>query len=439
LRAVLASTFAHSLVGARHWSLCVLAPDGRIIFGDHARDGVKPASVAKLVVASTALDLLGSGFRYETRLEAMQPPNANGALGGDLWLQGSGDPSLRSTDLVAAASALARDGVRLVAGGVLVDASAFRGPEINPFWNPEDANEDYQAATSAASLDEDTVEFDVRGTTPGAPASVRMDPWSSAVHFEGGVTTTDVTNDPNVNVAALGAPNHFILSGWVPAGATDKEWVPVHDIPHYAGVVLTQLLRERGIEVARSPGVGVVPHGSTVLWDHRSLSLRELVRHMLYFSDNHFAEQLLRTLGLLALGAGDDAHGLSVERNDLRRRGIPTTAMHLVDGSGLAEANRLCALTIASVLSRALALRQERGFYDLLPQGGRSGTLKGYDFESALGRVRAKTGHLTGVAALAGYVVSRRHGTLAFAFVIDGSTGDADGAMVHAVDRISEF
>lgn len=439
LRAALAAAFAPALAGAGRWSLCVMAPDGRVLFSDRAHVGVTPASVQKLVMASSALDLLGAEFRYDTLIVASQPIAAGGTLAGNLWLVGSGDPSLRNTDVAAAVQALARGGLRRIEGGVLVDASAFRGPEINPLWNPADANEGYQAATSAISLDEDTVEFDVYGTMPGAPAVIRMIPWSGAVSAIGGIATVGASDDPNVIVAALVTPNHFDLSGTITAGEIDKEYVPVHDIAHYAGVVMTQLLRERGIVAFRGPGVGVVPLTKVVLWEHRSAPLHALERHMLYLSDNHYAEQLLRTLGLVVDGRGDDAHGLAVERADLRRRGIPTTGMRLVDGSGLAHANRLSALTIATILARALRLPQERGFYDLLPQGGRSGTVKGYDFTTALGRVRAKTGHLTGASSLAGYVVSRHHGSVAFAFMIDASPGDPDGAMVHAVDRISEF
>ena len=439
LHATLGAAFAPAIAGAGHWSLCVIAQDGDVLFAVHARTGVKPASVEKLVVASTALDVLGSEYRYHTLLAAAQSPDASGTLPGDLWLVGSGDPSLRSQQLDAGVLALERIGVRRIDGGVVVDASAFKGPEINPLWDPSDANEDYQAPVSAISLDEDTVEFDVAGTTPGALASVRVNPWSGVLHDSGGITTVDAGDDASVVIAALAQPNHFDLSGDVPAGGTDKEWVPIHGVAHYAGAVLTELLRERGIETAAGPGVGVAPPSRVVLWDHPSPPLRLIERHMLYFSDNHFADQLLRTLGLVAGNAGDDEHGLAVERDDLTRRGISTDGMHLVDGSGLAEANRLSALTLAEILVRALSDAQERGFYDLLPQGGRSGTVQGYPFTSALGRVRAKTGHLSGVAALAGYVVSRKHGIVSFAFMIDGSTADPDGAMVHAVDRLSEF
>jgi D-alanyl-D-alanine carboxypeptidase/D-alanyl-D-alanine-endopeptidase (penicillin-binding protein 4) len=439
LRGTLAAAFAPAIAGATHWSLCVMSAQGSVLFAVHARTGVKPASVTKLVVATTALDVLGGSYRYHTFLVSSGSPDASGTLAGDLWLVGSGDPSLRSTDLAAGVRQLRRQDVRRIAGGVVVDAGAFTGPEINPFWNPQDANEDYQAPVSAISLDGDTIEFDVRGTTPGAPAAVRENPWSGALHAMGGITTVAAADDPSVIVAALASPNHFALSGDVPAGATDREWVPVHGMAHYAGAVLTQLLHEQGVTTAAGPGVGTAPASRIVLWDHASAPLRHLERHMLYLSDNHYAEQLLRTLGLVADGTGDDAHGLSVEREDLARRGVPLSGARLVDGSGLAEADRLSSLTIATILVRALAMPQERGFYDLLPQGGRSGTLENYAFTSALGRVRAKTGHLTGVSSLAGYVVSRHHGIVAFAFMIDGSPGDPDGAMVRAVDRIAEL
>jgi D-alanyl-D-alanine carboxypeptidase/D-alanyl-D-alanine-endopeptidase (penicillin-binding protein 4) len=438
LRAALVAALTPALRGARRSSLCAIAQDGQVLYSSHADTAITPASVEKLVVATTALDVLGSEYRYHTLLVASAPPNRSGRVAGDLWLVGSGDPSLRTHDLIAGVRALRGAGVRS-ARAVAVDATAFRGPEINPLWNPNDANEDYQVAVSAISLDEDTVEFDVRGTTPGAPAAARVNPWSEAVHAAGDVTTVGAGNDPDTIVAALAAPNHFALSGEVPEGQLARTWVPVHGMPRYVGAVFTQLLHEGGIATAAPPSVAKAPASRVVLWDHPSEPLRLLERHMLYVSDNHYADQLLRTLGLVARGAGDDAHGLAVERSDLRRRGIATPGLRLVDGSGLARENRIASVTVAEILTRALSLPAERGFYDLLPQGGRSGTVEGYRFTAALGRVRAKTGHLTGVSSLAGYVVSRRHGIVSFAFMIDGSPGDPDGAMVHAVDRLSEF
>jgi D-alanyl-D-alanine carboxypeptidase/D-alanyl-D-alanine-endopeptidase (penicillin-binding protein 4) len=112
--------------------------------------------------------------------------------------------------------------------------------------------------------------------------------------------------------------------------------------------------------------------------------------------------------------------------------------LHLVDGSGLAHANRVPAITLARILAHYDASPQGNMLYPLLPRGGKDGTLKMYDFTSAQGRVRAKSGHVDGVASLAGYVDTRKHGRVVFAFLINGSPGDPDAAIVSAVDRLAE-
>ena len=154
---------------------------------------------------------------------------------------------------------------------------------------------------------------------------------------------------------------------------------------------------------------------------------------MLYVSDNHYAEELLRAVG----GAGgepDDAGGVEAERRFLEREGIPVPGLRLFDGSGLSPSNRVAAITIGRLL-----LSQEAALYHLLPLGGREGTLADYGFTSALGRVRAKSGHLSDVSSLAGYANTTHHGRVAFAFLIDGSPADPDASIVRAIDRLVEF
>ena len=437
LRFQLRAAFAPALAGADRWSLAVFDARGHAIFEDHDTTPATPASVQKLIVASVALDLLGPSYRFHTIASAMGPIASDGTLAGNLWISGSGDPSLRSHDLAAGVAELQRAGLRRIAGGLAIDASALQGPEINPYWDSADANEDYDAPTSAISLDEDTAEFRVYGQAPGQAARVVVVPASGAIHLRGEVATSNSGDD--VIIAADLAANHFRLDGSIPAAVEEKFWLPVHDIPRYVGAVVQRMLLDRGIATAKQPVVERAPLESQVLWDHRSADLRTLERHMLYVSDNHYAEQLLRTVGLQDGSAGDDRGGIATERRFLRRHAIPTPGLHVVDGSGLARVNRVSALTIASVLAYDESRGPLHSLYDLLPQGGRDGTLTDYDFTSALGRVRAKTGHITGVSSLAGYVNTRHHGRVIFAFLINGSPGDPDSAIVRAVDRISTF
>lgn len=373
--------FVPAISGARSWSFAVVALDGETIFDERADRAVAPASVQKLIVAAGALDALGSAYRYHTLFAAQQGIGDDGTLAGDLWLIGSGDPSLQSSDLRNGVGVLARSGLRRIEGGVIVDATALKGPELNPHWAPDDNGQDYAAPTSAISVDGDTIE------------------------------------------------QHQVIGG-----VEQAVWTPMQGVPRYVAASVSGMLSARGIAPAQPPAVGAAPLDSVVLWDHRSLPLQALETHMLYVSDNHYAEQLLRTLGEETNGTPNDAGGIAAERDFLERHGVPVPGLHLYDGSGLSPQNRVAAITFARLLAGS-----EPSLYRLLPLGGREGTLENYDFTTALGRVRAKSGHLADVASLSGYVTSTHHGRVAFAFLIDGSPGDPDAAIVRAVNRLAVF
>jgi D-alanyl-D-alanine carboxypeptidase/D-alanyl-D-alanine-endopeptidase (penicillin-binding protein 4) len=433
LQSAVNGALAPALNGADAYSVAVLDETGRLLVGRGENRAVAPASVQKLIVGSVALATLGPAFHFHTLLTGRDYPDANGVLDGDLYFVGSGDPSFRSDALDRGVAQLAREGIKHV-NGVVVDTSAFRGPEINPHWDADDATEDYAAPTSPVSLDGDTVEFHVIGTSPGSAARVTFFPGSDVVSTTGSVLTSSGGED-DVTIGGTQTPNAFRLSGAVPAGVEEKFWLPVYGIPRYVGAVLDRMLTQYGIAHDAPPRVGAAPLDGAVFWDHRSPDLPWLIRHMLVLSDNHFAEQLLRTVGSAAAQAGsDDPGGVAVERRVLQGAGIPTPGLHLVDGSGLSADNRIAAITLASTLAH-----YEPDLYLLLPQGGREGTLKHYDFTTALGRVRAKTGHLGNVASLAGYVNTMHHGRVMFAFLVDGSPGDPDAAYVRAIDLLASM
>jgi serine-type D-Ala-D-Ala carboxypeptidase/endopeptidase (penicillin-binding protein 4) len=374
----LREAFAPAIDGASGWSFAVVDGDGRTIYDQRADRAVAPASVQKLIVAATALDALGPTYRFHTLFAGRGAIGPDGSLDGDLWLIGSGDPSLQSADLRNGIGMLSRAGLRHVDGRLIVDDTALSGPALNPHWSQDDDGQDYAPPTSAISLDGDTIE-----------------------------------SDQNV------------------AGVEEKLRAPMQDVAHDVGASVSQMLAARKVEAAYPPAVAAAPLESVVLWDHRSAPLRELESHMLFVSDNHYAEQLLRTVGK-EIGIPDDTGGIGAEHQFLARHGIPVPGLRLYDGSGLSPENRVAAITFARLLAD-----EQPALYLLLPLGGRQGTLSDYDFTTALGRVRAKTGHLANVAALAGYVMTQHHGRLTFAFLIDGSPADPDSAIVRAVDRLA--
>lgn len=434
LQAAIRSAIASGISGADDWSCIVIAQDGTVLYDDRASHAVTPASTQKLIVSDAALSELGSQFRFNTLLASSEPVR-DGKLAGDLYLAGSGDPSLRSNELSSGIAALHKAGLTTIDGRVVVDGSALAGEEINPLWNAADANEDFMTATSGMSLDGDTVEFHVIGTAPGEPARIAIAPQNRDVRSYGSVTTGA---GDDVIIAATEAPNEFRLAGSIPAGVEEKYWLPVHGIPQYVGAVTDSLLKRSGIEVAHASQTGTAPIDAQILWQHRSKPLNELLKHMLVHSDNHFAEQLMRKVGGINGGTANDASGLLTERHLLSEQGIPAPGLHIVDGSGLAHANRVAAVTLGRILALYDAAPGGNVLYPLLPRGGKDGTLRMYRFTSAADRVRAKSGHLDDAASLAGYVDTRKHGRVVFAFLINGSPGDPDAAIVSAIDRIAE-
>lgn len=421
--------------------MCVIDGSGAPAFAYNASAALVPASSQKLIVASAALRYLGSAYRFHTQF-ASSGEIQDGAVPGDLWLIGSGDPILVSNDLRGGVKMLAAHGLKQIRGGVVVDASALSGPERNPLWDPTDSNYGYSSATSGVSLDQDTIEFHIRPAAVGAPATVNLEPPNPVVTFIGNVLTVPDGYATQITINPTGRENQFEVRGQIAAGGRQAVYyLPVRRIANYVGNVLESFLEARRIQTGRPSRTGIAPKGLTALWDHRSPPLRFVVAKMLFESNNHIAEQLLRTVGRAVEGVGDDARGVAVEAAYLRSESVPIPGLHLVDGSGLSDSNRVAALTLCSLLSRAELTPGGNQLYLALPRGGIEGTLHDYHFAKALGRVRAKSGHLSGVNALAGYVSTHRHGRLAFAFLLDTAANpwDADAAIARAVDRLAEF
>jgi len=361
--------------------VAVVGDDGRTVFELRGTRAMAPASTMKLFVGSTALFTLGDKRRLVTAFESLQLPDGEGTVD-DLWLVGGGDPVLTSDDLVRGIGMLRRAGVRAVRN-LNVDASKFGGPEQNPGWLRDDEQYDYAAGTSALSLDWDVLKTTVDGA---------------------------------------------------------QIYRPVTNIPAYVGNVTRDMMRRAGIEVDRV-GAGAAPLAATTLWAHPSPTLDVLVRQMFFESDNHIAEQLLRTLGAES-GLGTDSSGARAERAFLAELGVPAAGLRILDGSGLAPGDRTTPLTLATLLTRLAALESGPRFIADLARAGIEGTVRYHQFTDAAGRVRAKSGHIDGVNALAGYVQTRHHGRVAFSFIVN-KPGLDDGAVERvydlALDQLSEF
>jgi D-alanyl-D-alanine carboxypeptidase/D-alanyl-D-alanine-endopeptidase (penicillin-binding protein 4) len=458
LRTSMESIFSDDITENGGAGLVVVDGDGATLFGRRATVPMAPASTLKLVVAASALDKLGPAHRFETRFAANAAPDPDGTVRGDLWLIGGGDPTLTSDDLRRGVGTLARAGIRTIDGTLDVDDTAFSGPEQNPRWDPDDLSYDYAAGTSAISVDEDTIEFDVTPDPAGGDAHVRPVPENDSIGFTGTVHTagdTDLTIERQTQLPSFGSVasagsndtsseprTEYALDGHIAQGETQKFYKPVLGIPGYVGGVVAYMLGERHIGLAGGYRAQAAPATAVPLWIHRSGPLDDIVHEMLVNSNNHTAETLLRIVGESASRPGTDGAGVAVEKAELAKLGVPRDGLRIYDGSGLAPSDRIMPLTLAKLIAAVSRGPLGSTYVRSLPLVGIEGTVRHHDLHEALGRVRAKSGHIADVNGLAGTIATEHHGRIAFAFVLNDPRADADVVyeeMDRALDRLVRY
>jgi D-alanyl-D-alanine carboxypeptidase/D-alanyl-D-alanine-endopeptidase (penicillin-binding protein 4) len=434
---------APALRGAHAGIIALETRSGTALYERNSGERFLPASTAKLVTGSVALARLGPGFRFTTEVRA-NGPLVEGELQGDLVLRGGGDPLLGAADLDDAAAAVARAGVRRIAGDVRIDSSYFEAKHYGDGWSVDDIPFDYMPVLSALSLDENAVHLTVApGANAGDPALVHA-PRSlvpilpaNAAALPAGPCGDAAFPFRLVNRATTSAPGAqetlalsrepcatIAVSGAIPRGSALEELdAAVPDPEAYALAVFRAALAARGITLGPPAGGNDAP--AAVLWTHASEPLSELLAGFWYPSDNLIGEALLRSLGAARGGPpGTDAAGLALEREQQAAWGIPPRDIDLADGSGLSRYDLATPRALAGVLQADWNGPYRDLILDALPVAGVRGTLAHAFIGTPLERrVFAKSGSMTHVSALAGYLATERHGAVTFAILVDDALG----------------
>jgi serine-type D-Ala-D-Ala carboxypeptidase/endopeptidase (penicillin-binding protein 4) len=408
-----------------------------------ATEPVNPASNMKLLTAAAALDLLGPAFTFQTQLRG-----AIDAAGRSphLVLEGGGDPGLSSADLFRLAQSAHAQGLRSVAR-LDVDQSLFETPFVPPAFEQQPREwAAFRAPISAAAVDQNTVTLNVAPSEVGEPARVWYEP-PGVVLSQGSVETrTDSGDRVGWTLDPSRDPTRplSILGGGLEASFARQRYTRRLDDPRRAaGLVLGHYLSVLGVQVDGDVGLAgsevsaKLPRISYVA----SAPLSEVLLPLGKDSDNFTAEMVLVALSHASKeatkGPWSSARGASVLRDWLSAGGIPIEAVVIKNGSGLFDANRVTAETLALVLAR-MESRPEV-FAEYLGQlaiYGTDGTLRRRMAGDAQhGRIRAKTGTLDSVDALSGYVL-RPGGQrpLVFSLVVSGASG-GHGPVRQALDR----
>ncbi len=435
------------------------AETGQTVYERNADKLFVPASNVKLFTTALALERLGPDHHFCTRVLAVGSLDAEGNLDGDLCLVGGGDPTLSARaipyrkgpvrgdplgPLEQLADAVVEAGVRRIGGDVIGDDRLYVWEPYPPGWAQEDIYWEYGAPVSALTLHDNSFRLIVRpGPRAGAPGRISLNPPVEYYSIHNHVRTVS-RGDASVHIE------------WPPGSAELHVWgsirrrsggraklLAIRDPAHYAAWALARALRERGVAIGgevrarhrwmrdvtdfRRAAAPLEIRGAE-LARRSSPPLFEILKIVNKDSQNLHAELVLREVGRVRRNIGSRAAGLAELGEFLAGAGIRKTEFHFEDGSGLSREDLVTPSAITRLLVYMYLSQDRDGWLDVLPVGGEDGTLS-YRFRgAAAGRVLAKTGTLSHVSALSGYLQTRDGGMLAFSILVNNYDAPAAAA-----------
>lgn len=401
-------------------------PSGRVLFRRNDRLALIPASNVKLVTTDAVLAILGDQYRFRTVI---------GFQGPDLVVIGGGDPGIdtslaggdATTVLRNWAQRLRNEGVRRIAGELLLDDSFFDHEFFHPAWPKRQLYRSYCAPIGALSINDNCVEVKVTsGTRPGSRAQIEVLPEGNTMRSRGTIATVAEKKKHVWSVDRRPGSDTLRFGGrfWTHA-VPGLVSVSVDDPTRVFGGVLASVLRKEGIAFDGKIRVvrGVDGDRLSRRIEHHT-PIGPVLRRMNKESQNFYAEQLFKTMGASRRGSGSWDTGREAVRHFLEVVGLSRGGVVIDDGSGLSRNNRLTAWHLTELLRVMHESPHRQTFRESLAVAGVDGTLEHRLTEDRYrGRVQAKTGTLRGVRALSGYVRTRDGRELVFSFLANNVRG----------------
>ena len=447
---------------------------GAVIFEQHANKFVRPASNMKIYTVATAFDKLTPDYRFITSVYAKEKPNDDGKIKGDLIVYGRGDPSIAArfnngdyfkgiNDL---ADRIVAAGVKRIKGDLVGDESHFDGDSFGSGWTWQDLQWSYGAPVSALTVNDNAIDLTVRpGQTAGAPVVVTTGPPAAAfMTILNRATTTARGTRSDLRIhRGLGA-NTLEISGTVATG--DDGFTGGVAIPDPALAFVAMLrdaLIKRGVKIDGRLRTNKEPIGGNVfnrpgevfskfepleIASLQSPPFGVIAAHTMKPRQNLYTEIILRTLGKMRKSAPpsdetrrasqtDEDAGLAVVRDFLKQAGVSESQLYLDDGSGLSRSDMITADATVQLLTFMTKHRYFAQFTDSFPVAGVDGTLRNRMRGTPAERnVRAKTGTLSSVASLGGYVTTAAGERLVFSMMLNNYP-DASALRRDSIDAIA--
>lgn len=405
--------FTDPVLRNANWGFVVYDPKTeKIVTAYNETAPLIPASTTKLLTTETAFSLLGTQYRWNTQLEYSGSVDVEGVLTGNLYIVGSGDPSLGGNRGGAAGysqivnefiEAIKEKGIKKVGGDIIIQTAIFKENktqlpqnivwlEQKNYFLPVGTTKDIDPRNEKLIINQSNNPFNQQKKyfyiSPYADKLVYAD------KFDGNGVTTKVAEPPAYLANKLReglVRNKITVTGKVTPKIADRD-----------------------------------PEPREIITVYKSPTLAEIVNYTNQRSDNNYAEALLKANGFHKLGDQTIESGRQVVTDHLKSINFDMNGLNYMDGSGLSKSHTVTPLSQVKFLASLMKSPYYKEYFESLPIAGQSGTLKHMFMLNLNGQIFAKTGTLNGVKCLAGYIKTRNNRTLAFSLLINKFSGSVN-------------
>ena len=401
---------------------------GRVVAERNPHMAVAPASNMKLFTTAAAIDLLKPSFKVTTGVYVRGNVDATGTLDGDVRIVGRGDPTIGGRFHDGSATAVIQDwaadlkaaGIKTVRGNLIFEHGYFDSDYIHPTWPVDQLTAWYEAPVAAFSMQEGCVEVRVLPSRAGGQCVVQLEPPTSFVTVENSCKT----GRGYPFITRHRGTNTVIVRGGVPARSGRTEvFITIENPVHYFAAVTNETLQRSGLRIQGQ--IVLTPRDPRPDWrlvTEHSTPLSILVYVINKKSQNHYAEQVLKIVGAEMRKEGSWASGNAEVKEWLTTKiGVPANEFLPADGSGMSRDNRASANAFISLLRYMWKSPWREEFVSSLPYTGDPDSKFGNRLRKPpfARQVYAKTGYISGVIGLSGYVHAQSGKVYAFSFLFN--------------------
>lgn len=403
------------------------AKTGKILYERNSTERFVPASTTKVLTASAALLALGPDFTFETAIKILPGSRHGSLLRGSVFVQFSGDPSLKSKDLQGLIQEMGAAGIKTIQGDLIIDNTRFQGPNYAPGWTWDSIHWHYSAPITSVIVNQNRVGLTLRpGTVPGGlvQANIVSDYRQAFSIYSAVRAATEFQSNTGCQLL-LNMDNHnqVMLGGCWPVSKHPVGLkLAVNNPDLVARQIILNALKTANIQLIGDIKLGIpTPSNGVVLAKHQSKPLSLLLKNVLKDSNNIYAESLTKTLGFRYFQQGTFKAGARAIKKILSKpANMNVKRMKLLDGSGQSRYNLLSPKHLNQVLHMMYHHALYPEFKEGLAISGKSGTLKWrMGDKGMIGNVVAKTGTLEGVSTLSGYLTPKNKRTMVFTIMTD--------------------